>query len=871
VRLPLSWLREYVALPESLTPREIAAGLVRLGIEVESVTSTADDLTGPVTVGRVRSAEGFTASNGKTIRWCQVDVGEGEPRGIICGAPNARAGITVAVALPGAVLPGGFRISARRTYGHLSDGMLASARELGVGEDHDGILELPADAPVGADAIALLGLHDVVFELETTSDRGYQSSVRGIARELSHAFGVPFTDPALVDVPDPDGTGPTVTIEDPAGCDRFTARTVTGLDPAAPSPLEIRRRLALAGIRSISLAVDVTNYVMVETGQPMHAFDAARLSGPIVVRRARAGETLETLDGVRRTLDADDLLVTDPSGPIALAGIMGGASTEIGASTSEVVLEAAHWDPATISRGVRRHKLPSEAAKRFERGVDPAVAGPALTRAVALLVEHGGAASAGGGTVAGPGPTPVTVPLPADRPERVAGFPIPAPVTVARLREIGCQVDAAAGAGPSDVTGSPGAGSTGSSGSSGSSGGVGSSGSSGGVGSAGGAADVPAGALLRVVPPSWRQDLRDPADLVEEVVRLEGYDKIPSTLPTPPPGLGLTEAQRTRRAVGRALAAAGLVEVLTSPFVSAESADQLGLPDGDPRRTALRLLNPLSEAEPELRTTLLPGLLGALRRNVGRGLRDIALYETGLVFLPTAELPPLPSPGVSGRPSEPELAALLAGIPDQPRHVGAVLAGTLDPAGWWGAGRTAGWQDAIEAARVVAAAARVPLSVRAAQQAPWHPGRCAALLAGDTVVGHAGELHPRVVAALELPERTCAMELDLDALGSGGIVHAPVLSAYPPALLDVALVVGADVPAASVADALRSGAGPLLESLRLFDVYADDDRLGAGMRSLAYALRLRAPDRTLTAEEAAAARDAAVAEAGRRTGATLRS
>jgi len=824
VRLPLSWLREHVALPPSLAPREIAAALVMLGVEVEEIDEVGADLVGPVLVGRVLEVEEFTASNGKTIRWCQVDVGEG-PRGVICGARNFAVGDLVVVALPGAVLPGRFAITARKTYGHVSDGMICSARELGLGDEHSGIIVLPPDlAPIGTDAIELLHLRDVVLDLETTSDRGYEMSVRGIARELSHAFDAAYRDPAdAVPVAAPDGAGWPVVIEDPVGCDLFSARTVTGLDPAAPTPLEIRRRLALAGIRSISLAVDVTNYVMVETGQPMHAFDRDRLTGPITVRRARPGETLETLDGVLRTLDPDDLLVTDESGPIALAGIMGGAATEIGPETTDVVLEAAHWQPATISRGIRRHKLPSEASKRFERGVDPLVAGPALARACALLASLGGADVDRGVTVAGPGPVPVTVTLAADLPERTGGIPVPAEVVQRRLEQIGCSVDAAPGG------------------------------------------------LFTVVPPSWRDDLVDPADLVEEVVRLEGYESIPSVLPTPPPGTGLTERQRVRRSIGRALADFGLVEVLTYPFVAPSVWDDLGLDDDDPRRRALRLVNPLSEAEPELRTTLLPGLFAALRRNAGRGQRDVALYEAGLVFLPPETLPPLPVVGVSRRPTDEELAALAAGIPDQPTHVGAVLAGNLEPAGWWGPGRAASWADAIEAAREVAGVAKVPLTVRAARQAPWHPGRCAALLAGETVVGYAGELHPRVVAALDLPERTCAMELDLDALGIGGLVRAPALSSYPPALLDVALLVPAAVPAASVADALRDGAGSLLESLRLFDVYADPERLGPDVRSLAYALRFRARDRTLTVEEAAAARDAAVAEAGRRTGAVLRS
>lgn len=816
MRLPLSWLRAHAELGDR-PPREIADGLVRIGIEVAAVDPVGTDLAGPIVVGRVLEVEAFVAGNGKTIRWCQVDVGDGT-RGIVCGAPNVTVGILVVVALPGAVLPGGFAISARKTYGHVSDGMICSARELGMGEDHDGILVLPPTLAVGSDAVAQLELRDVVLDLETTPDRGYLMSVRGVARDLALAFGVPYADPAAGPAPDPDATGWPVRIEDPAGCDRFCAQVVTGLDPSAPVPWEIRRRLALAGIRSISLAVDVTNYVMLGTGQPMHAFDRSRLTGPIVVRRARAGEVLRTLDGSTRRLDPDDLLVTDDSGPIALAGIMGGGTTEIGAGTTDVVLEAAHWEPATISRGVRRHKLPSEAAKRFERGVDPAVAVAALARATALLVEHGGAV-AGPVTVAGPGPGPVVVTMPADRPERAAGFPIPARTTVARLTDLGCVVTAAPGG------------------------------------------------LLTVSPPSWRADLVDPADLVEDVIRLEGYERIPSTLPTPPPGRGLSERQRTRRAIGRALAASGLVEVLSYPFVAPSVWDDLGLAEDDPRRVALRLVNPLSEAEPELRTTLLPGLLATLRRNVGRGLRDVGLYETGLVFLPSGALPPLPGVGVSGRPTPEELAALAAGLPDQPTHAAAAFTGLAEPAGWWGPGRAATWADAIEAARTVAAAATVGLTVRAARQAPWHPGRCAALLRGDTVVGYAGELHPRVIATLELPARTCAMELDLDALGSGGTVPAPVLSSYPPALLDVALVVPAAVPAAAVTDALRDGAGALLESVRLFDVYTG---LGPQVRSLAYALRFRAADRTLTVEEAAAARDAAVAEAQRRTGATLR-
>jgi phenylalanyl-tRNA synthetase beta chain len=826
VLVPLSWLTAQVELPAGLAGRDVAAGLIRLGLEVETVEPVGADLSGPLVVGRVVSFEQFTASNGKTVRWCQVQTDPADPatRGILCGALNFAAGDAVVVALPGAVLPGGFAISARKTYGHLSDGMICSARELGLGDDHTGILVLPTDAPVGADAAAHLELRDEVLDIAVTPDRAYALSIRGMAREAAHAFDVPYQDPAgQVRVPEPDQLGWPVQLADP-GCDRFSARTVTGLDPTAPSPLWLRRRLLLAGLRPISLVVDVTNYVMIETGQPMHAFDRALLRGPIVIRRARAGETLTTLDGVRRPLDPDDLLVTDDSGPIALAGVMGGQSTEIGPASTDVVLEAAHWDPPSVFRTVRRHKLPSEAARRFERGVDPEVAGPALQRAADLLAEHGGGTATAGYTAVGPGPERVTVTLPADLPARTAGLPIEPKTVTRRLEQIGCTVGSSAG-----------------------------------------------GDVLGVIPPSWRPDLGTPADMVEEVVRLEGYDRIPSVLPTPPPGRGLTDSQRARRSIGRALAEAGYVEVRSYPFNSPAVHDAFGLPDDDPRRRALRLVNPLADTEPELRTSLLPGLLATVRRNVGRGLRDVALYETGLVYLPRPDQPPAPVVGVAGRPTDAELAALAAALPDQPRHVAVALAGDRDPAGWWGAGRAASWADAIEAARAVARAAGVPLTVRADRPAPWHPGRCAALVSGGDVVGHAGELHPRVTAALELPDRTAAMELDLDRLGLGGPVRAPVIANYPPALLDVALLVPASVPAQEVESALRDGAGELLESLRLFDVYTDAGRLGAGHRSLAYALRLRAPDRTLTAEEAAAARDAAVAEAGRRTGATLRS
>jgi phenylalanyl-tRNA synthetase beta chain len=559
---------------------------------------------------------------------------------------------------------------------------------------------------------------------------------------------------------------------------------------------------------------------MLETGQPLHAFDRAKLTGAIGVRRARPGEKLTTLDDVVRTLDPDDLVVTDDTGPIALAGVMGGASTEIGPETTDVVLEAAHWEPGTIARTSRRHKLPSEASRRFERDVDPEIAGPALQRCIDLLAAHGGATAVDGYTVVGD-PIPLAaIELPDSLPAETAGMPITRDEVLETLAAVGCTTEG--------------------------------------------------GAVLRVQVPSWRPDLLQPADLVEEVVRLVGYDKIPSVLPVPEPGHGFTPEQTLRRTISRAVAAAGFSEVFGSPFVAPGVHDALGEPADDPRRRTLRLVNPLSDAEPELRTSLLPGLVGVVQRNLGRGIRDLAVFEIGLVFSPARSIEPPPRPALSGRPSDTDLEALFAAIPVQPRHLAVLLTGDVERRSWSGAARPATWADAVDAARVVARAARVELTVRAGRYAPWHPGRCAELLLDGRLIGHAGELHPRAIAALDLPERTCAMELDLDAFAPPSPATAPVISNYPPVLLDVALVVPVATPAVEVEAALREGAGELLESVRLFDSYADEQRLGPGLRSLAFELVLRAPDRTLTVEEATVARDAAIALAGARSGATLR-
>ena len=839
MRVPVSWLTEHLELGDATGAQELADAFVRIGIEVDDVVPLKE-VSGPLVVGRIVEIEELTEFK-KPIRFCRVDVGSGEleepaegsdepartkTNGIVCGATNFAEGDLVVVALPGAVLPGGFEIAARKTYGRTSEGMICSVRELGIGEEHAGILVLPpATASPGDDAVEVLELDDTVLELTPTPDRGYALSIRGLARELACALDAPFGDPANAELPEAEGEAWPVTIEDSHGCSRFVLRRITGLDAGAPTPWWMRRRLLLAGIRPISLAVDVTNYVMLELGHPLHAFDTASLRGDIVVRRAGAGEKLTTLDDVERTLDADDMVIADDSGVISLAGTMGGAGTEITSESTDVLIEAAHWDPASISRTARRHKLFSEAAKRFERFTDPQVCGVAVELAARLLRRYGDGGIQPGRTDVGTPEPQVPVTMPIGLPDRVAGVSYERGVTVKRLGQVGCKVAVGTG---DDGT-----------------------------------------ALVTAVPPSWRGDLLQAMDLVEEVLRLEGYDSIPATVPAAPAGSGLTDAQRRRRSVARALAEAGYVEVLPFPFVDPAVWDAFGLPADDPRRRGLRVVNPLEADKAQLATSLLPGLLESLQRNTSRGFRDVALFHVGQVVLPEESVAAMPELGVDRPPTAEELAELEAAVPDQPLHVAVVLTGEHLRSGWWGKGEPAGWADAVQAARTVAAASRVEVEVRSADMPPWHPGRCAELRTGGRVVGHAGELHPKVIEELGLPRRTCVMELDLDAVPLPDSRPAPSISAYPPVLQDVALVVPDDVPAADLATSLREGGGELVEDVALFDVYTGD-QVGEGKRSLAYKLRFRASDRTLTVEEATAARDAAVAVAKDRFGAALR-
>ncbi|MDY7527207.1 phenylalanine--tRNA ligase subunit beta [Cryobacterium sp. MDB1-18-2] len=858
MRVPLSWLGEFVDLEPGTTPEAVHAALVSVGLEEEEIHRF--ELTGPIVVGEVLEFVGEPQTNGKIINWCQVRVAPGDEtaadggpavHGIVCGAHNFVVGDKVVVTLPGAVLPGPFPIAPRKTYGHVSDGMIASARELGLGDEHDGILLLKNlgldDAPVGTDAIALLGLDDTAVEVNVTPDRGYAFSIRGIAREYSHATGAAFRDPALATVTAVSTIDFPVTLADASpirgrvGASVFVTRAVRGVDPSRPTPAWMITRLALAGMRSISLVVDVTNYVMLELGQPLHGYDLDALAGGILVRRAEPGEKLTTLDGVVRALHSEDLLITDESGAIGLAGVMGGRSTEIGASTTNVLIEAANFDPVSIARSARRHKLPSEASRRFERGVDPQVAAVAAARVVQLLVDLAGGTADGLGSALDSSVPPVAIELPRDFISGLIGRTYSDDEERSALAEIGGLL-----------------------------------------------VETPTG--LSVTPPTWRPDLTDKWTLAEEVARIVGYDSIPSVLPVAPPGRGLTLVQRLRRTVAQTLAATGHTEVLAYPFVSeadnrlfaplATTTDAAGAAAGIPAVAEvpqIRVANPLDGEAPFLRTSILPGLLRIAHRNRSRGITDLAVFEQGLVFRPVAGIRygSLVVPAGATRPSTALEAELNAGIPPQPYSVAVALTGNTVRHQPGRAPIAAGWQDALAAVQQVALATGVPILVRQGVHPAMHPGRTAELFVatadGELSVGFAGELLPAVATGFDLPAVVAVAEITLSDVfaQAGSELHAAPIKTMPAATQDLSLVVSATVPAAEVLAAVAEGAGALLDHIELVDDYRGTG-IEPGRKSLTFALRFRAPDRTLTAAEASDAKLAGVAVAAARFDATLR-
>ena len=816
MRAPLSWIKEFVDIPASTTPEQISDGLIRVGFEVEEIINQGSDLTGPLVFAEVLSIEELTDFK-KPVRYVGLDCGEEETRFVICGATNFIVGDLIVAALPGAVLPGDFSIGARETYGKTSHGMICSARELGLGEDHSGIMTFAeGTVTVGADAIEGLMITDVIFDIAVNPDRGYALSIRGIAREVASSQGLAFRDPVdlLRDVTFPaTGKGVSAKIVDPTTASVFYLRTLSDFDPAATTPLWMRRRIEKMGMRAISLVVDVTNYVMLELGQPLHAFDKSKIKGGLTIKRAGKSQPFTTLDGQIRQLDPDDLMVCDDDQPLALAGTMGGASSEISESTTEIALEAVHFEPICIAKNSRRHMLSSEASRRLERSVDPSLAEFASARFVQLLTENSSARHVAT-VVAG---KPVYAPVVRLDPvfiSRTLGFEISPSKIAEVLRTIGCDVDEK---------------------------------------------------TFEVDPPSWRSDLLAASDLAEEVARMIGYDKIPSVLPPRPLHASLTSNQKRRRAVAQMLANRGFAEVQTFPFTNQETIDFMGFV-GE-RAATYKIANPMSEEFPLMRVHLVPGLIEVAARNISRGAKDFAIFEMGSIFRSSQKLVPFISPNLDKRPDQKLIDEIFASVPPQGYHVSGLLVGKSENEDWQGKARAYTWQDAIAYAQDVLALCNLQWTVKRSDFAPWHPGRCAELVVDGKAVAHAGELHPRIIAKYGLPERSVAFAVALSALPDSQLVRPTTVGTMPAAFQDVALIVEAGITAADVESALRAGAGDLLESITLFDRY---DKLGDGKISLAFSLVFRAPDRTLTGAEVAQMRESAVAAAAKATGAVLR-
>jgi len=744
---------------------------------------------------------------------------------IFCGARNFEVGDKVVVSLPGAVLPGGFAISARKTYGHVSDGMIASARELGLGDDHAGILrlhEIDVDAEIGTDAIALLGLGESAAEVNVTPDRGYCLSIRGIAREYSHATGKKFKDPASLWKPlTGQGFGLKVTDSAPIhgnpGCSGFALLAVEGIDAKAPTPAWIQNRLRLLGHKCINNVVDITNYVMLELGQPLHAYDLDKLTGGITVRRANPKEELLTLDGKQRRLDVEDLLICDDSGPIGIAGVMGGATTEVSESTSRVLLEAAVFDPISIARTARRHKLPSEASKRFERGVDPEVSAVAAHRAAKLLEELAGGKISKLGADYKTKLDRTEIELPLDYASELIGFEYSAKQVTNALELIGCEVKTKSKS-------------------------------------------------YLVTPPSWRPDLKHKTDLVEEVARLVGYHEIPATLPVAPPGRGLTRNQKLRRSILSNLVGGGMVEVLNYPFVSPEQNKYFS------KQFGVELENPLQGEYPELRKELLPGLLLAAARNISRGLTDVAIFEEGTVFHLTSGKPVLDLPVGNQRPSKEVLQQLNDSIPSQPRHLAGVFTGDWVSASPTNSAIESGYPQAISALRSALHAVGLSYQLEQVELDGLHPGRSARVLIGENSVGLVGELHPDLADELHLPRRVGVFEIDLDRIYSlsPSVISATEVIAMPALTQDLSLVVPESVSAQAIQFVLVESAGELLESLRLVDEYQGTG-IEPGKKSLTFSMVFRDKEKTLTQNEANAVKLSAVKACQEKFGAELRS
>ncbi|CAN5650359.1 phenylalanine--tRNA ligase subunit beta [soil metagenome] len=796
MRVSLRWLQDYVAI--DVPTDALAHRLDMSGTKVEEVFEPAGSVDG-IVVAEVRDVSAHPNADNLTL--VDVELGGGAMQRVVCGARNFAAGDRVPLATVGSRLPG-MVVAERRIRGETSHGMLCSAAELGVSKDHSGILVLPPDAPLGGDVVSLLGLDDTIIELEVTPNRPDCLGMIGVAREVAALLGSELRIPVDELVSSEGAVTPVaVDIQDDEGCPRYVALGIEGVS-IARSPSWLAARLLAAGVRPISNVVDVTNYVMLETGQPLHAFDASRIDdGTIVVRRATPGEALITLDGVERELGAEDLVIADPRKVLGLAGVIGGARSEVSETTNEIVLESASFRPASVAGMSRRHLLRTEASARFERGVDPNGADVAARRAAQLIAEV-----AGGKVARDPVDKyevriePVAIRLRPARTSAILGSPVPADEQSALLRSIGLTV-------------------------------------------------TEAGDDLTVEVPTFRPDLDREIDLVEEVGRLAGYDRLPSTVPSGPKG-GLDPSQAAERRLRRVLVGVGASEVWTQSFGAPKDLDLLGLPPEHPARAMVELANPTSDDELAMRTTLLSGLLRSAARNFAHRADGVALFEVARIYQPVGEQ-----------------------LPREPLMLGGVFGGERGSPSWRSSGSR--WdffavKGVLEAALGVMGLPALAFDWLAAM--PWHPTRAAKLSLDGSSLGELGHLHPDVCGRFAVPEDTVAFELILDEL-LGALPARPQvaqLPKFPGVYIDVALVVDDGVPAADIERTIRSSGAPEVTSVRLFDVYRGE-QVAEGRKSLAYALEVRSPDKTLTDEDALAVRDRIVDALARATGAELRS
>ncbi len=794
MKLPESWLREHVEV--SASRDELAARLTAIGLEVEETTVLGAQLDGVVVAEILDCAQHPEADR---LQVCRVAAGGEEPLQIVCGAPNARPGLKAPLATVGAALPGGTAIRAATLRGVASNGMLCSARELGVDPDASGLLELPADAPVGAPLADYLGLPDTVFELKLTPNRADCFSVRGVAFDVAAAFGAEVKTFEITPVAAVSKARIEVRLEADADCPRYCGRVIEDVNPAAATPLWMRERLRRAGIRPLSLLVDVTQYVMLELGQPMHAFDADALQGAVSVRRADPGEALKLLDEREVALDDDFLVITDDEGPLALAGVMGGWDSRVTGATRNVMLEAAHFAPAAVGGRARRLGMHTDASHRFERGVDPELPRQAIERATRLILELAGGTPGEIVEAVLPAHLPwrAAVRLRRARLARVLGLAVP-DLDVARiLRALGMEIEI-------DSDG------------------------------------------WIVTPPSRRFDIAIEEDLIEEIARIHGYDAVPTAMPDGEIRVAVpTETRVDEGTLRRQLAARDYQEAVNYAFLDARTLATWGL-DTD----AVALANPLTTELGVMRTSLLPGLVEALRANRARQQPRVRLFELGHVF----------ARGENG--------------PVETARLAAVACGAAVAEQWGETAREVDFHDAkgdLESLLALTGAAAAFAFEPADARAPaWlHAGRGARIVRDGAQIGWIGHLHPRLAKALDLDGETVVFESALDPLLARAVPKAAGLSRFPSVRRDLALVVPQDTPWAGLQTTLKAALGPLLREVFVFDRYQGQG-VETGFKSLAMGLILQDVSRTLTDRDVDEAMTAAIAALGRDHGAKIR-